>query len=93
MSDTSFFDVKLFVLTKATQAEIQELYDYAKVRSNELGALNAAQFKKGDPVTFDGGRGHGPVTGTFQRLLAKNAVITDSFGREWRVNPSLLEKP
>lgn len=92
MSDTSFFDVKMYVLTKASQAEIQELYDYARVRANELGALNAAQFKAGDPVQFDGGRS-GMITGTFVRLLAKNAVVKDSWGREWRVGPSLLQKP
>lgn len=93
MSDTSFYDVKMYVLTKATAKEISELYDYARVRSSELGALNAAQFKNGDPVQFDGGRGRGMITGTFVRLLQKNAIVKDSYGREWRVAPNFLEKP
>lgn len=92
MSDTSFYDVKMFILTKATQQEITELYDYARARTAELGALNAAQFKKDDPVCFDGGR-QGMISGTFVRLLQKNAIIKDTWGREWRVAPHFLQKP
>lgn len=91
MSDTSFFDVKMYILNKATAAEIRELYDYARVRTTELGALNAAQFKKDDPIMFDGGRGRGMVHGKFVRLLQKNAVVKDQLGMEWRVAPNLLQ--
>lgn len=92
MNDTSFYDVKMYVLNKASEAEIRELYDYASVRTTELGALNAAKFKKDDPIIFDGGRGRGMVQGTFVRLLQKNAVVKDTLGREWRVSPNLLQE-
>lgn len=92
MSDTSFYDVKMYILTKATETEIREMYDYARVRTTELGTLNAAKFKKDDAIMFDGGRGRGMIQGTFIRLLQKNAVIKDLYGREWRVSPNLLQE-
>lgn len=92
MSDATFYDVKMYVLTKATAEEIHSLYDYARARTNELGAINVRQFKAGDAIMFDGGRGRGMIHGTFVRSLQKNAVVKDQMGMEWRVSPNILEK-
>jgi hypothetical protein len=92
MSDTSFYDVKMYVLTKATTEEISSLYDYARARINELGTINARQFNVGDAVMFEGGHGRGMIHGTFVRRLQKNAIVKDRMGMEWRVGPNLLEK-
>ena len=91
-SDASFYDVKMYILNKATEAELQEMYDYARARTNELGVLNAAKFKSGDPIMFDGGRNRGMIQGTFVRLLQKNAVVKDLHGMEWKVSPNLLQE-
>jgi hypothetical protein len=92
MSDeTTFDDVKIYVLTQASAQELDTLIDYYKARRKNLGVAAGFSFKPGDPVKFNA-RSKGIITGKFVKQMNKNAEVVADNGVTWRVNPLLLQK-
>lgn len=94
MSDeTTFDDVKLYILTKATASELSVIVDYYKVRHKTIGLAIGLSFKAGDTVQWAHSKTGKTVTGKFIKQMSKNAEVFSDDGVRWRVSPQLLRKP
>jgi len=89
--DTTFDDVKVYVLTQASAQELDTLIDYYKARRKNLGVAVGLSFKAGDLVWFDA-RTKGIIKGKFVRQMNKNAEVISDSGVTWKVSPQLLRK-
>ncbi len=91
MSDTTFDDVKMFILTKASAEELKVIIDYYKLRHKSLGVAIGHSFQPGDPVWFDA-KTRGIIKGKFVRMKSKNAEVLSETGVRWTVGPQALRK-
>jgi hypothetical protein len=91
MSETTFEDVKTFILTKATAEELRVIVDYYKLRHKNIGVAIGLSFTPGEPVWFDA-KTKGIIRGKFVRMKSKNAEVLSDTGVRWTVGPQLLRK-
>ena len=82
-------EVNAWILN-ASKSDIENVVRTCGIRRDQLGQINAVSLSNGDRVKFDGGRGRGVITGTFQGMARKNALVKADSGLTWRVSPHLL---
>lgn len=89
MNTITFEDVKSYIMSRATNQELESMIDCYKVRRKNLGVAIGLQFKYGDRVWFDA-KNRGIIKGKFIKQMSKNAEVLSDTGMKWRVAPSYL---
>jgi len=84
---TDFQNLSHFVLTKATNEELNEIASYIKMRRQQLTKAVVRSVTKGDKVTF-AGRGR-VYNGTVVDVKIKNLIVETQYGR-YRVPASMV---
>lgn len=83
----SFETLSHFVLTKATNEELNEIASYIKMRRSQLTKQTVRSVSKGAKVTFSS---RGKVyNGTVMDVKIKNLVVETQYGR-YRVPASMV---
>ena len=85
---TKFETLSHFVLTQASNAELNTLNEYIKMRRQQITKANVRSIVKGDKVTFTS---RGTVyNGTVIDVKIKNLIVETQLGR-YRVPASMVE--
>ena len=84
---TKFETLSHFVLTQATNEELNSLNEYIKMRRQQLTKAVVRTVVKGDKVTFTS-RGH-VYSGTVVDVKIKNLIVQTQLGR-YRVPASMV---
>ena len=82
--------VATFVLTEATNEQLNALVDAIKMRRTQLARKNVFTLRPGDTVSFTGRSGR-KVTGTVVKTMQKNVQVKEGYTM-WRVPASMLSK-
>ena len=82
--------VATFVLTEATNEQLNALIDAIKMRRTQLARKNVFTFRPGDTVSFVGRSGR-KVTGQVVKIMQKNIQVKEGF-TTWRVPANMLSK-
>ena len=85
---TKFETLSHFVLTQASNDELNTLNEYIKMRRQQITKANVRSIVKGDKVTFTS---RGTVySGTVMDVKIKNLIVDTQLGR-YRVPASMVE--
>ena len=85
---TKFETLSHFVLTQASNTELNTLNEYIKMRRQQITKANVRSIVKGDKVTFTS---RGTVyNGTVIDVKIKNLIVETQLGR-YRVPASMVE--
>lgn len=82
--------VATFVLTEATNDQLNALAEAIKMRRTQLARKNVFTIRPGDTVSFVG-RGGRKVTGTVAKVLQKNIHVKEG-ATMWRVPANMLSR-
>ena len=85
----TYNEVAAFVLTEATNDELNSLAEAIKMRRTQLARKNVFTLQAGDTVSFVG-RGR-KITGQVVKIMQKNVQVKEGFTM-WRVPASMLSK-
>ena len=84
---TKFETLSHFVLTQASNEELNTLVEYIRMRRQQITKQNVRSITKGDKVTFTS-RGH-VYSGTVVDVKIKNLIVQTQLGR-YRVPASMV---
>ncbi len=86
---TKFETLSHFVLTQASNEELNTLIEYIKMRRQQLTKQNVRTITKGSKVTFTNRNGT-VYTGTVVDVKIKNLIVEAGLGR-YRVPASMVK--
>ena len=86
---TKFENLTHFVLTQASNEELNTLVEYIKMRRQQITKQTVRTITKGAKVTFTGRNGT-VYNGTVMDVMIKNLVVETQLGR-YRVPASMVK--
>lgn len=86
---TKFETLSHFVLTQASNEELNTLIEYVKMRRQQITKANVRSIAKGAKVTFTGRNGT-VYNGTVMDVKIKNLIVETQYGR-YRVPANMVK--